>query len=94
MARGVGGQHLCHMIQASITYRSRSGSCCKLLSLGSRYGVTADVAHEVVLAALTACQKPVLLDGTGRLHRFPRGRITRVLVWEADLPPLRLDDTV
>jgi hypothetical protein len=68
-----------------IEYERRRGGI-KVLSLdvGQQYGLTAAVAHEVLLFALTATEKPVVVDAAGRLYRVPRCRVRALLV--QDLP--------
>jgi hypothetical protein len=70
------------MIRAAITYERRRGGVRVLsLAVGDQYGLTTAVAHEMLLFALTATQKPVVVDTSGRMYRVPRSRVRRLLVW-------------
>jgi hypothetical protein len=71
------------MIKARVSYDARPAGRAKHLcvSLGDQYGLTADVAHDVLLVALTAATKPVVVDREGRMYRVPRTRLRQVVVW-------------
>lgn len=74
------------MLRARVTYRRRNGKGERVLDLvlGDDYGLTSDVAHEFLLFAMTAAQKPVVFDAHGRYYRVPRPRLTSLVVWVDD----------
>lgn len=56
--------------------------------LAPGYGATADVAHDLVVLAITAAEWPLVMDAHGDLHRFPTGGVRSVMTWctPGDLP--------
>jgi hypothetical protein len=76
-------RQLAFMLRAQIAYKRRSGRGMKVLDLaiGDHYGLTADVAHEVLLV-VTAARKPIVVDASGRFYRVPRKRLCSVMVWQ------------
>lgn len=47
--------------------------------LSPDYGRTAGLAHCLIVLALTAASRPVLVDGEGRVWGIPRRRIVSVV---------------
>jgi hypothetical protein len=76
-------RQLACMLRARITYERRNDRGMKVLDLaiGDHYGLTADVAHEVLLV-VTAARKPIVVDANGRFFRVPRKRLRSVMVWQ------------
>jgi hypothetical protein len=70
------------MLRAQVTCEHRrDGTTHRVLTLGNDYGLTADVAHLVLLTVLTASKRPVVIDAAGHLHPFLRSRIRALTVW-------------
>jgi hypothetical protein len=80
------GRQVGDMIRARIAYERRGGVGLRLLELdlGPAYGLTADLAHDVLLFALTAATKPVVVSAAGELYRIPRSRLRSVVVWNSE----------
>jgi hypothetical protein len=77
------------MIRAQIIYERRGGRGFRVLDLdlGALYGLTAEVAHDVLLCAVTAGTKPVVCDTAGRFYRLPRQRLRSLAVYSVCPPP-------
>jgi hypothetical protein len=73
------------MIYVRVGIWDRSHSCLlrRTFPVGTQYGMTAKVAHEVLITALAGVEKPTIVDMAGNTHRVPRRRLVEILVWES-----------
>jgi hypothetical protein len=69
------------MIAAEFKFQSALGLETRV-DIGNAYGLTSDVAHALVLFALTASERPVVVDVAGVAHEIPRGSIRTLIVWQ------------
>jgi hypothetical protein len=74
------------MIMAAISISTRAGD--RILTrrhfLATGYGDTPELAHALLVLALTSSTHPVLVDADGVFHRIPRRRLRTILVWRAN----------
>jgi hypothetical protein len=71
------------MLMAAIEMRSSGDRSPRNLTLeiGNRYGMTGDIAHEVLLLCVLGADKPVVVDRKDRMYRLARTRVSAVVVW-------------
>lgn len=80
-----GRVHHRSMVITMVAIRSRDGQrvLTRTIPMSADYGGTPEVAHPLIVLALTAARQPVLIDHDGLLWRVPRSRLVAIASWDA-----------